>query len=162
MNSRMLRGIGALGAALVIASGIGVAAAATPPNAAQIVKERQAAMKGHAHDAGVIKAYLDGKTDQATAEAAATALAKSVANIPNLFPPDTGLPSPDGKFKPKPEVWSDWNKFLSVQKTASTKADALEAAVKSGDKSKVVAAFGDLGKNGCGACHQEFREKLAD
>jgi cytochrome c556 len=32
--------------------------------------------------------------------------------------------------------------------------------VKSGDKTAVQTAFGDLGKNGCGACHETFRAKL--
>jgi cytochrome c556 len=160
MKSLLLRG--ALGAALIAASGMVVAAAAPPPNAAEIVKQRQETMKHQAADAGAIKAYLNGKADQAKAEAAATALSKSLANLPRLFPPDTGLASPDGKFKPKPEVWSDWNKFLMVQKAAAAKGETLAEAVKSGDKTKVAAAFGDLGKNGCGACHKDFREKLKD
>ncbi len=79
-----------------------------------------------------------------------------------MFPPGTGAPSPDGKFAPKPAVWTDWNKFLEAQKNAADKADALLVAVKSGDKTQIAAAFGDLGKNGCGACHETFREKLKD
>ena len=35
---------------------------------------------------------------------------------------------------------------------------ALDAAVKSGDKAKVAAAFKDL--KVCGACHDTFRAKL--
>jgi cytochrome c556 len=33
-------------------------------------------------------------------------------------------------------------------------------AVKSGNKGAIETAFGDLGKNGCGGCHETFREKL--
>jgi cytochrome c556 len=151
------------GAAVIIASAVlGIAVAAPPPNAAEIVKHRQEAMKSHGADLGAIKGYMQGKVDQAKAEAAAAALVKSISDIPDLFPPGTDQASPDGKFKPKPEVWSDWDKFLKVQKTAEAKAQALEAAVKSGDKDKVAADFADLGKNGCGACHEPFREKLKD
>ena len=50
--------------------------------------------------------------------------------------------------------------FLDAQKTANDKAEVLLVAVKSGDKTKIEAAFGDLGKNGCGGCHETFREKL--
>jgi cytochrome c556 len=161
MRRLLLRG--ALGALSIVGmAAIGIAVAAPPPNAAEIVKHRQELMKGQGADLGAIKGYTQGKVDQAKAEAAAAALTKSIGEIPDLFPPDTGLPSPDGKFKPKPEVWTDWTKFLGIQKTAAAKAEALETAVKSGDKSKIAAAFGDLGKNGCGACHQSFREKLKD
>ena len=33
------------------------------------------------------------------------------------------------------------------------------AAVKGGDKTAITAAFGDMGKNGCGGCHEPYREK---
>ena len=29
-----------------------------------------------------------------------------------------------------------------------------------GDKAAIETAFNDLGKNGCGACHTTFREKI--
>ena len=57
-------------------------------------------------------------------------------------------------------MWTDWDKFLEAQKTAAAKADALLAAIKGGDKAAIQTAFADLGKNGCGACHTTFREKL--
>jgi cytochrome c556 len=80
--------------------------------------------------------------------------------IPDLFPPDTGGPNPDGKYTTKPEIWSDWNGFLAARDAASQKAEALLAAVKGGDKAAIQTAFGDLGKNGCGACHEKFREEI--
>jgi cytochrome c556 len=89
-------------------------------------------------------------------------LTQSTRKIPDAFPPGSGGPSPDGKFAAKPAIWSDWNKFLDAQKNAVSKADVLLAAVKSGDKASIQTAFGDLGKNGCGACHETFREKLQD
>ncbi|MBV8120032.1 MAG: cytochrome c, partial [Alphaproteobacteria bacterium] len=74
--------------------------------------------------------------------------------------PGTGKPSPDGDYAPKPAVWTDWNKFLGAQKGAAEKAEALLAAVKTGDKPAIQTAYADLGKNGCGGCHTNFREKL--
>jgi cytochrome c556 len=79
-----------------------------------------------------------------------------------VFPPGSGATSADGKYATKPVIWTDWNKFLETQKTAAGKADILLAAVKSGEKATIQVAFGDLGKNGCGACHETFREKLKD
>jgi cytochrome c556 len=147
------------GALLVIAvAGAGAMASAQDKDA--ILKDRQATMKQQGKDAGTVKAYLTGKADQTAAVAAATDLTKTTRKIPDLFPPGSGAPSPDGDFQPKPTVWTDWDKFLDAQKTAAAKADALLAAVTAGDKAAIQTAFADLGKNGCGNCHTTFREKL--
>jgi cytochrome c556 len=125
-----------------------------------VLKNREAFMKQQGKDAGSVKAYIDGKGDLAQAEAGAVGLTQSTKKIPDMFPPGTGGTDADGKYGTKPVIWSDWNKFLDVQKTAAAKADALLVAVKSGDKAAIQTAFGDLGKNGCGACHETFRETL--
>jgi cytochrome c556 len=125
-----------------------------------VVKDREAFMKEQGKDIGSVKAYIDGKGDLAQAEVGAANLTQSTKKIPDMFPPGTGGTDADGKYGTKPVIWSDWNKFLEVQKTAAAKADALLVAVKSGDKAAVQTAFGDLGKNGCGACHETFRETL--
>jgi cytochrome c556 len=149
----------ALGAVLIIAiAGAGALASAQDKDA--VLKDRQATMKQQGKDAGTVKAYLTGKADQTAAVAAATELTKTTRKIPDLFPPGSGGPSPDGDFQPKPTVWTDWDKFLGAQKAAAAKADALLAAITAGDKAAIQTAFADLGKNGCGACHTTFREKL--
>src|SRR5438132_2739654 len=125
-----------------------------------VIKNREALMKGQGKDLGSVKAYIEGKGDLAQAEAGAASLAQSTNKIPEMFPPGTGGTNTDGKYATKPAIWTDWNKFLDAQKSAAGKADALLVAVKSGDKTKIEAAFGDLGKNGCGGCHETFREKL--
>ena len=109
---------------------------------------------------GAVKSYLDGKGDEAKAAAAVGDLKATMAKIPDVFPQGTDQPSPDGKFAPKPAVWSDWNGFLAARDTAATKADALAGALQGGDKAAVQAAFADLGKNGCGGCHGKFREEI--
>ena len=139
-------------------AGIGGLALAQDKEA--VIKNREALMKGQGKDLGSVKAYTEGKADLAQAEAGAAGLTQSMKKIPDVFPPGSGGTSTDGKYATKPVIWTDWNKFLDAQKTASNKADALLVAVKSGDKTKIEAAFGDLGKNGCGGCHETFREKL--
>ncbi len=149
----------AFGTVLIIAvAGAGAMALAQDKDA--ILKDRQATMKQQGKDAGTVKGYLDRQSDQAAAVAAATDLTKTTRKIPDLFPPGSGGPSPDGDFQPKPTVWTDWDKFLDAQKAAAAKADALLAAITAGDKAAIQTAFADLGKNGCGACHTTFREKL--
>ena len=44
--------------------------------------------------------------------------------------------------------------------TAAEKANALVTAIKGGDQAAIQAAFSDLGKNGCGGCHEKFREEI--
>jgi cytochrome c556 len=148
------------GAAVTVAFTGLFAISATALDVAAVLKDRQTTMKQQAKDLGSVKAFLDGKIDLAAAEAAATNLTRTTQKIPALFPPGSDKASPDGDFAPKPAIWSDWDKFLNAQKTAAAKAEALLAAVKSGDKASIRTAFGDLGKNGCGNCHTPFREKL--
>src|SRR5215472_15634019 len=155
-----------LAAAVICALGaISVAAPAQDKEA--VVKNRETLMKGQGKDLGSVKAYIDGKGDQAQAETGAANLAQSIKKIPDVFPPGSGATSSDGKYATKPVIWTDWDKFLEKQMTAASRtsalpADVLLAAVKSGDKATIQVAFGDLGKNGCGACHETFREKLKD
>ena len=145
-------------AAIVVAAAAGLGLAQDKET---VLKEREATMKEQGKDIGAVKAYLDGKGDLAQAKTGAANLTQTTKKIPQLFPAGTGGPSPDGDYVAKPEIWTDWNKFLDAQKTAAAKADALLVAVNGGDKSAIEAAFNDLGKNGCGGCHTTFREKIA-
>jgi cytochrome c556 len=120
---------------------------------------RIATMKAQGKDMGAIKAFTEDKGDLAAAQAAGVDLVTQVAKIPDLFPKNTGMTAFPGKSYAKDAVWTDWDKFLAAAKTASAKADALNTALKGGDKAAITAAFGDMGKNGCGACHEPFREK---
>jgi len=148
-----------LGLVLVVGMA-GLSAASLAQDKETVLKSRQEAMKEQGKDVGAVKAYLEGKGDLAQAKTGAANLTQTTKKIPELFPPGTGGPNPTGDYVAKPEIWTDWNKFLDAQKTAAGKADALLVAVNSGDKAAIEAAFNDLGKNGCGACHTTFREKI--
>lgn len=126
----------------------------------QVIKERQALMKKQGADLGAVKGFIDGKNDIAKATEGATDLITTLKKLPDVFPPGSEGPNPEGKFEPKPAVWSDWKAFLAQRDVAETKAEALLTAVKGGDKAAIQTAFADMGKNGCGACHGKFREEL--
>jgi cytochrome c556 len=126
---------------------------------AAVVDDRQAAMKAQGKDMTAIKAYIDDKGELVAAQGAGADLVTRVAKVPDLFPKGTAMEDLPGKSYAKAAVWSDWDKFLAQAKTASAKAEALNAALKGGDKAAITAAFGDMGKNGCGACHEPYREK---
>ena len=59
----------------------------------------------------------------------------------------------------KEVIWEEWDEFVAAAELLGEKAAALQAALASEDSSRIGAAFGDLGKNGCGGCHRRFREK---
>jgi len=126
----------------------------------QVIKDRQSLMKQQGGDLGAVKAFLDDKGDLAKATAGATDLIQTMKKIPDMFPPGTEGPNPEGKFAPKAEVWSDAKGFLAARDAASGLVDALLVAVKGGDKAVIQTAFADLGKNGCGGCHGKYREEL--
>jgi len=146
----------ALAVALLLA-GL-TAGAARAEDGAAVLAERQELMKQQGKDMKAVKDYLDDKAELAPAQSAAADLIQTMLKIPSEFPKDTGMEQ-FPKSEAKPVVWTEWDKFLAAQKTAAAKADALNAAFKGGDKAAITAAFGDLGKNGCGGCHETFREK---
>src|ERR1700722_13895046 len=95
----------------VLAVGLADWTAALAADKEQVIKDRQSLMKEQGGDLGAIKAYLDDKGDLAKATAAATDLPATMKKLPNVFPPGTEGPNPEGKFAPKAEVWSDWQGF---------------------------------------------------
>jgi cytochrome c556 len=147
----------ALCAAVIVAGLFSGVVRAQDPAAA--IDARQAVMKAQGKAMAAIKAFIDDKGDLAAAQAAGADLLVQLAKIPDIFPKGTGMAEFPGKSYVKPAVWTEWDKFLEIQKTALAKAQALNAALKGGDKAAITAAFGDLGKNGCGACHEPYREK---
>jgi cytochrome c556 len=146
----------ALGAMLALGAANSTGALAADKE--QVIKDRQALMKDQGRDWLVVRNYVEGKADQAAALSAVESLAKSLPTVPNYFPPGTEGPSPDGKWAPKPEVWSEHDKFLAADKKVADQVATLDAALRSGDKAKLEAAFKDL--NVCSGCHEPFRAKL--
>jgi cytochrome c556 len=147
----------------VVVSGIvlaaGLFAGAARADDAAVIDNRQSVMKAQGKDTTAIKAFLDDKTDLASAQTAGADLVVQVGKIPDLFPKGTGMAEYQGKSWAKPAVWTEADKFAAAVKTAVEKAAALDKALKAGDKAAITAAFGDMGKNGCGGCHETFREK---
>jgi len=145
-------------AAALASSLIGIGGGAVAQDKDKVIAERQNLMKDQGRQWLVVRNYLEGKADQAAALSAVESLSKSVPTVPNYFPPGTEGPSPDGKWAPKPEVWSERDKFLTADKKVGDQVAVLDAALRGGDRGKVEAAFKDL--NICSGCHETFREKL--
>ncbi|MGE5268568.1 MAG: c-type cytochrome [Thiohalocapsa sp.] len=146
---------GSLCLAVLLLLGSGVAALAQDKE--KVIAERQEAMKGQGRDLVAVRNYAQGKTDQGAALAAVEAAKKSVERLPPLFPPGTGIGQVQAKTRAKPEIWQQHDKFVADYKTVLGQLDQLAAAVKSGDKAKVEAAYTEIGA--CKACHNDFRAK---
>ena len=148
--------LGVLGAALgLVLFGAGASWAQEPP---PIVKQREDLMKQQGKDLAAVKAFLDGKGDQAAAQAGADDLLKTLPQISGAFPQKTSSAEYPGKTRAKPAIWAEWDKFVAAQQNALSKAQALDAAVKTSDKAQIQTAFADMGNNGCNGCHDTFRE----
>ena len=142
---------------------MGVLALAQGPSASaqdaqEVAEKRSAAMKGLGGSMRVIKGYTGGRGSKDDALKAVTVIASTAPKITSLFPKGTGMEALP-KSEAKAVIWEKWDEFGAAAKRLGEKAAVLAAAIEGGDKGKIGAAFGDLGRGGCGGCHQVFREK---
>jgi len=160
-------GVVAVAAGVVVgANSLGIAAQGNLvqiADAAQMaaVKERQELMKSIGGNMKTLTEYVKGEGGH-TADAAGTAAMKInelAGQIPAAFETEASLSEMDavGKNRGKPEIWLMWDDFVEDAKTLETKSADLAGVIKGGDMAAVQAAFGDMGKNGCGGCHEDFR-----
>ena len=147
--------------ALAVALGVAWVGAGTSwaQDAMATITKRQDHMKAQGKSLGAVRDFTQDKGDLAAAQAGGAQLVQSIAAIPSLFPQKTSMTEFPGKTRAKPEIWAQWDKFNDATKAASAQAEALNTALKGGDKAAITAAFGAMGKDGCGGCHTPFREK---
>ena len=123
-----------------------------------VLEQRQDLMKNNGAQSKAINDFIkEGKGTPADVEKAAAQIADNAKKIPALFPAGTGMAENPGKSYAKPELWQDKAKFDGFVKALGDGAMKLQAAAKTGDKAQIEAAAGDMGKQGCGGCHQAFR-----
>jgi cytochrome c556 len=150
---------------LIVALGVAVAitgmtAGATwAQDALTVINQRQDTMKALGRANAAVRAYTEDKADLAAAQAGGAELAKTIPTIPTLFPQGTGMAEFPGTSYAKPEIWTQWDQFNEAVQRATTRANELNAALQSGDKAAVTAAFAAMGKDGCTGCHTPFRER---
>lgn len=144
---------------LAIAAAVVITASATTAFAGEDdIKYRQAIFKavgGHMTAiATILKTDAGDMKDISTHADGMLALAKIA---PSIFPEGSG---PDaGKTGAKANIWTDADGFKKVLAAFEENAGKLAEAAKTGDKGAIGAALGGLGKNGCKACHDTYREK---
>jgi cytochrome c556 len=152
----------AIGTMLVLMTmGSTLAFAADEP--ANLVKYRQNFMKGNSAHLGMIAALVKGEvslTDELAPNAAALAeMGKMLsANLQQLFPEGTdkaaGL-----ETAALPAIWEKWSDFEQVAMRFQEETAKLAEVAEAGDTAAIGQQLGVVGKEGCGACHETFREK---
>ncbi|MGH6920388.1 MAG: c-type cytochrome [Geminicoccaceae bacterium] len=130
---------------------------------ANLVKYRQNFMKGNSAHLGMIAAVVKGEvslTDELAQNAAALAAMGEMlsANLQQLFPEGTdkaaGL-----ETAALPVIWEKWGDFEQVAMRFKEETAKLAEVAQGGDMAAIGQQVGVLGKEGCGACHETFREK---
>lgn len=85
-------------------------------------------------------------------------IAETASSIPELFPEGTGVAEFEDS-EAKPEIWTNWDEFVSAADAMAPLAGNLQEAFDSGDKGQIAAGVKALGGKGCRGCHKKFRLK---
>jgi cytochrome c556 len=136
------------------------AAAFAADEPANVIKYRQAFMKANSAHITMIAAVVKGEvswTDELAGNA--HALHEQSKNLLRLFPEGSGKGDTDVKSTALPVIWEQWSKFEEAANTFEAESGKLVEVVESGDQTAIAQQVGALGKNGCGGCHETFREK---
>jgi cytochrome c556 len=148
---------GAMAFAAVALLGAGVAVAQDKTAA---VKDRQDIMKSNGQVVyRLVPGYL--RNGQGTPEEIAKGAATIVENLKKVGPLFVaGTSTTDlaaNATKAKPEIWQNLPDFQAKAQKAAELAAGLETAAKTGDKDKISEAYTSLNRDGCTACHNQYR-----
>lgn len=142
--------VGAL--ALGLVAGLSGGTAYVAHAQSDVIKARKDNRQQLRQAAGAVKKIVDDKGNAADVTPIALRMVELEQQFATLFPAG----SDSGDTKAAAAIWTDMAGFQAASKTTETAAGTLAEAGKSGDLTKVAAAFGDLGKS-CGACHDKYR-----
>lgn len=135
----------------VIGLGVSVALAQEDPIAA-----RKALMKANGEAAKTGAAMMKGEApfDLDTARKVFATFENAGEKAPALFPESSKT---GGDTAADPKIWENMADFKA--RLEKLGADAKAAGAQVTDLASFKAAFGNIGKNDCGACHQTYRVK---
>jgi cytochrome c556 len=135
----------------IIALCAGVAIAQQDPIAA-----RKALMKTNGDQAKIGASMAKGETpfDIEKAKKVFASFEDAAAKAPSLFPDNSKT---GGDTAADPKIWENIDDFKA--RFAKFGTDAKDAIAKVSDLDSFKAAFGGIGKNDCGGCHEKYRIK---
>jgi cytochrome c556 len=140
-------------AVVAIVLGISVAVAQQDPIAA-----RKALMKANGDQAKIGVAMMKGEVpfDLEKAGKIFAMFEDTATKAPALFPENSvDEATADDPFSAGPKIWENMADFKA--RFAKFGTDAKDAAAKVTDLESFKAAFGNIGKNDCGGCHEQYR-----
>jgi len=132
-----------------------VAAAQQNPIAA-----RKQLMKDNGDQAKIGAAMAKGEApfDLAKAHQIFTTFEETASKAPALFEDNTPeQATADDPYTASPDIWKNMDDFKA--RLAKFGADAKAATSSVKDLESFKAAFGNIGKNDCGGCHEKYRLK---
>jgi cytochrome c556 len=137
--------------AAAVVLGATTVAAQTDP-----IATRKKLMKANGDEAkiGVAMAKGEAPFDLAKAKVIFATFADAADKMPNLFPENSKT---GGDTAALPRIWEDMADVKTRFAKLGEDAKAAEASVT--DLASFKAAFGNIGKNDCGACHELYRQK---
>jgi cytochrome c556 len=125
-----------------------------------LVKERQAFMKALGEDNKVISDFGRGKASKDAAAKAIADMEARTAKMSSLFVAGTSSADLPGVSYAKPKIWAERPKFDAIISSLKEAEVAEAANIKAGPTGAISGGLLVMGRNGCGACHVSFREKL--
>ncbi|HKM88019.1 MAG TPA: cytochrome c [Xanthobacteraceae bacterium] len=142
-------------AVVAIALGVTAAIAQQDPIAA-----RKALMKANLDQAKIGAAMTKGEApfDLDKVHKMFATFEDASAKASALFPANSiGEATADDPYTASPDIWQNLDDFKARFAKLGTDAKEADASVKDLDSFK--AAFGNIGKNDCAACHEKYRLK---
>jgi cytochrome c556 len=147
----MIRTVFTVAFAAAIGLGVCIAVAQEDP-----IKARKALMKANGDQAKIASAMAKGEApfDLAAAQKVFATFADAATKMPTLFPDNSKT---GGDTAADPKIWANLTDFKARFAKLSDDAKAAGTSVKDLDSFK--AALGNIGKNDCGGCHEQYRIK---
>ena len=120
------------------------------------IAARKALMKANGDEAKIGAAMMKGEApfDLAAAKKIFAAWEDAAMKMPELFPDNSKT---GGDTAARAEIWQNIPDVK--ERFAKLGADAKQAAATVTDLNSFKAAFGSIGKNDCGGCHEKYRVK---
>jgi cytochrome c556 len=125
-----------------------------------VIKERKALMKDNGDQAKIGAAMMKGEApfDLAKAHKVFATFADVATKAAALWPEKSiDEPTADDPISASPKIWENFDDFQARLAKLGTDAKAADASVTDLDSFKT--AFGNIGKNDCGGCHEKYRLK---
>ena len=157
--SRQPRVWSAVAGAGLLAATLGAAAfAADEP--ANIIKYRQAFMSANGAHITMFGAMVKDEVswdDELVGHA--HALHEQSQNLLRLFPEGTGKGDVEVDTRALPVIWERWDEFQQAAEAFEQESAKLVEVAEGGDAAAIAQQLAALGRQGCGNCHETFREE---